>query len=263
MICQENLIQIITIIQSEYRYSSLIDTGDFRKPTLSLKMSLLCFWLSFWEFFLISMPCFSSFPSNRPDRGTSCFTGVTTRKSKMQKTLGAQQWLTFPPTGYLSVHHKICFCPCRPVRRHEVGSAAFKQGTGQMFQFPTCPTGSADAKGANACSVLLPPSAPSASSHFELVTLEPSWWNRGCGAELWSESPEPSAAIAGRDLAADSPVPPSLCSRVCPGYEGWTQRSRDSPCALPGGADKGVCVYVRVRGVCFAAFSCSHHWGVI
>lgn len=177
------------------------------------------------------------FPSNRPDRGTSCFADVTTRKSKMWKTLGAQQWLTFSPTGYLSVHHKIWFCLCRPVRRHEVRSAAFKQGTGQMFQFPTWRTGSADAKGTKrlfgVVTTLRFPLPP------PTLNLLPWSWTAWTGAVKLlcdQRAQSPQHVKAGRDFAADSAGPSLSPPGFVPGMKVGrsAHRSRDSPSALPG-----------------------------
>lgn len=125
--------------------------------------------------------------------------------------------------------HKIWFYLCRPVRRQEVRSAAFKQGTGQMFQFPTWRTGSADAKGTKrllgivtTLRFLLPPPT--------LNLLPWSWtvWTRAvkllCDQRAERESPR--HVKAGRDFSATPQVPPSS-SRVCPGYEGSALRSQE------------------------------------
>lgn len=182
------------------------------------------------------------------------------------KNLGAQQWLTFPPAGYLSVHRKIWFYLRRPVRRQEVRIAAFKQGTGQMFQFPTWRTGSADAKGAKrllgivtTLRFLLPPPT------LNLLPWSCTVWAgavkllRAQGAE----SPRP--VEAGRDFAAAPQVPPS--SRSCPGYEGWTLRAGEpgqpACTARPGETKVCAAFAFRLLSVCFAAFSCSDHFGVL
>lgn len=162
------------------------------------------------------------------------------------------------------MHHKIWFCFCRPVRRQEVRSAAFKQGTGQMFRFPTCRTGSADAKGAKrllgivtTLRSLLPPPT---------LNLLPWSWTVWTGAVklLCDQGDEsPRHVKAGRDFAPLSAGPSLAAPGSVPGMKVGhsSHRSRDSPTALPG-RDRQRCVR-RLLSACFATFSCSDRCGVL
>lgn len=166
------------------------------------------------------------------------------------------------------MHHKIWFCLCRPVRRQEVRSAAFKQGTGQMFQFPTWRTGSADAKGAKRLLGIVT-TLPSLLPPPTLNLLPWSWtvWT-GAGELLCDRGAgSPQRVKAGRDFSPDSAGPSLPSPGSVPGMRVGhsSHRSQDSPSALPGrDRQRCVCVFVqRLLSPRFATFSYSDRCGVI
>lgn len=142
--------------------------------------------------------------------------------------------------------HKIWFYLCRPVRRQEVRSAAFKQGTGQMFQFSTWRTGSADAKGTKrllgivtTLRFLLPPPT--------LNLLPWSWtvWTRA--VKLLCDQREPSTCKSGAGFLCDSAGPSLLLPGLSRVWRFGAPLTGAGTARLhcPAGRHKGEC------GVCF------------
>lgn len=165
------------------------------------------------------------------------------------------------------MHQKIWFCLCRPVRRQEVRSAAFKQSSGQMFQFPTWRTGSADAKGTKrllgivaTLRFLLPPPT--------LNLLPWSWtvWTGAVKLLCDQRAQSPQHVKAGRDFAPDAAGPSLPAPGFGPGMKVGrsAHRSRDSPSALPG-RERQRCVRrllstFSCSSLCCAFNAFAHSW---